>query len=409
MQNPRATRWIMWSLAILFYFYQYFLRVSPAVLTNDLIDRFNVHAAAIGNMSANYFYVYALLQIPTGVLMDRFGAKKLLSFGSVVCGIGTLLFGVAHTFGLIDLGRLLQGVGSSFAFIGMIYICSHWFEASKLALLIGLGDSLGKLGAVAGAGPLSDLIKVFHFQHVMLWIGIGGIFLGLIILLLIKEDKKKISHKLDPIKKLHLGHHLKSLCMQRQHWINLFVTSVFSITMACFGGLWGVPFIQLAYHVSEEVASYAMSTFFLGCIIGGPIIGHLSDAFRKRAYFLTFCGITAALFLSILIYTPYFSIYWVFILLFAIGLLYSAQNLGYCISLEQNPAILQGTAVGMINFTVFLLGAISQPFVGLLLDLNHSHVGAQAIYPVSSYQYALLLCPLSFLLSGLGSLFLKEA
>src|SRR5690606_9072077 len=143
---------------------EYFLRVAPSVMITDLYKAYHIGAGVFGVISAAYLYAYAPMQLPVGVLMDRYGARKLLTLATLICGIGSILFGVAPTVWLSIVSRLMMGVGSAFAFIGMVYISSHWFHGKILALLIGAGNSIGMLGAVVGEGPLSQLVQTFSWR-----------------------------------------------------------------------------------------------------------------------------------------------------------------------------------------------------------------------------------------------------
>ncbi|MBI5273911.1 MAG: MFS transporter, partial [Chlamydiales bacterium] len=131
-------RWIIWALAAIFYFYEYLLRISPSVMIPELMQTYHVDAAAIGFMVAFYLYAYAPMQLVVGVLMDQYGAKKLLTLASIICGLGSILFGLSNHIVLAGIGRLLIGLGSAFAFVGMVFICSHLFPQHKRALVIGL-------------------------------------------------------------------------------------------------------------------------------------------------------------------------------------------------------------------------------------------------------------------------------
>ena len=409
----QARRWIIWSLAVFFYFYEYFLRVSPSLMVDNLIKDFHIHAAVVGVISAFYFYIYALMQMPVGLLMDRYGARKLLTIGSIACGVGGILFGVATKVFLLDIGRLFQGAGSSFAFVGMVYICSHWFEASRLAFLVGLGNSLGMLGAVIGEGPISFAVESYGWRGTILIIGLVGLVLAAVIYLLIRNEPANIEkHGKTSIKSLHIGEHLKLVCKNMQTWINAIVTFSLLMTTTAFAGLWGVPFLQTAYHASKEVASFALSVFFVGWIVGGPLLGHYSDRIGKRRPVFIVCGLAACILMTILVYFPVFPIYVAYILLFGIGFFSSAQNLGYCVAIELNPIRAKGTSIALANFTVYLVASFVQPIVGVLLDSKWSgpthFAQGNPVYTLQNYQYSIFCFPLFFLLASIAAFFLRE-
>lgn len=374
---------------------------------------FHINAAIVGLVSAFYFYIYALMQLPVGLMMDRFGSRRLLTFGSLACGLGGILFGIAAKVYLLDLSRLLQGAGSAFAFVGMVYICSHWFEASKLAFLVGLGNSIGMLGAVIGEGPMSFAIGAYGWRATIIGIGIIGLILAVIIFLVVRNEPAHVEkHGKPSLKNLHIGEHLKLVCGNWRTWINGIVTFSLLATTTAFAGLWGVPFLQTAYHTTKQLASMGLSIFFLGWIIGGPLVGHYSDRIGKRRPIFITSGFVCCILMLLLIYLPVYSIYVAYVILFAIGFFSSGQNLGYCVAIELNPIKAKGTAVAITNFLTYLGGSIVQPLVGTILVSAWS--GPTPIikgipeYTLQNYQYALFCFPAFYLIAALFAFFLKE-
>jgi MFS family permease len=147
--------WFMWSLGALFFCYAFFQRVAPSVLVSDLMRDFGVGAAVLGNLSAFYFYAYAGMQLPLGVLVDNWGPRRILAGGALVCGLGTLMFATADTLGPAYLGRLLIGAGAGFAFVATMKLAGTWFPPRRFALMSGLTGMMGMAGAVAGQAPMA--------------------------------------------------------------------------------------------------------------------------------------------------------------------------------------------------------------------------------------------------------------
>src|SRR3990172_7734724 len=138
----------VWGLGALFYLIGFFHRVAPAVITTELMVEFSLSAAALGNLSAVYFYSYVAMQIPTGVLADHWGPRRTLAAGAAIAAAGTLLFALAHSLALVALGRLLIGASVGVAFVAMLKLSTHWFPASRFALFSGIALACGIIGAV---------------------------------------------------------------------------------------------------------------------------------------------------------------------------------------------------------------------------------------------------------------------
>lgn len=408
-KHIQLRRWIIWSLAVAFYFYEYFLRVAPGVMTEDLFRSFNIGAGVFGIISASYLYAYAPMQIPVGVLMDRFGARKLLTIATLACGIAGLLFGIAPKVWFTIVARIFMGAGSAFAFIGMIYITSHWFHGKILGLLVGIGNSIGMLGAVFGEGPLSALVKRYHWRETMIGLGIVGIILGLIIYFIVRNDPPSMD-KHDPKPQSSLLKSLKEVCKNKQTWVNGVVAMMFYTVTVAFGGLWAIPFLQQTQGYSNETASFAASMIYVGWIVAGPLIGHFSDKTCNRKIWILVSTILSIIFFCLIVYTPMSHPSIIFSLMFLLGCSLSAQLLTYSLAIELNTPQTKGAALAMTNFLVFLGGSLIQTLVGFMMEANWQGklIAGARIYTLPTYQKALVAFPITILIAFLLTFFIKE-
>ena len=405
--------WIIWIITAIFYFYEYLLRISPGVMVHELMGSFRTNATTIGMMSAFYFYAYAPMQLPVGMLMDKYGARKLLTSATLTCGLGAAIFAITSHIWLANTGRFLIGIGAAFAFIGMIYVTSHWFPSQKRGLLIGLGNSIGMLGAVTGQGPLAATISTWGWRKSMIGISLFGLILGLLIYLLVRNEPPLMKMKKAHRKKTDQWHswaYLIIVCKNPYTWINAFVALLFYITTNALGGLWGVPFLQIAYHVSKETAGFAISMIFIGWLAGGPLIGHFSDQIKRRKIVLIFSSALTCIFLMPVIYFTYLPIFVIYILLFFVGIFSSAQLLNFSLAVHINIKEAKATAVAFTNFMIAAFGSLIQPVIGYILDLSqHGQIKAETpIYTVKAYQIALSTLPLCLILAFFICFFIKE-
>ncbi len=398
--SPPFLRWSIWILAAGFYFYEFVLRVSPSVMVPELMSSFGITASSVGVLSAFYLYAYAPMQLPVGVLMDRYGVKKVLSIASVICGVGALLFSMSGGLFMASFGRLMIGAGSSFAFIGMVYITSHWFPPKKRAFLIGLANSIAMLGASAGSGPLTMLIELFDWRKTIAALGLFGLFIGGIIFIILRFDRhnQEVEEETSDVNQ-DIFRHLKTVIRKKNIWLNAFAALFFYMTTTAFAGLWGLSFVQTAYEVSKEVAGYAMSMVFAGWLVGGPLVGLWSDLIGKRITAIRFGIIGALLCLLPVIYVPSIPISAVYILLFGVGLFSSAELLSFSLAIELNGMKQKATAAAFTNFMISCGDAVIQPMIGFLLDL-HWTGGMQdgvRVYSTENYQMALLCLPITLI------------
>ena len=405
-----VVKWVIWSLAAFFYFYEILLRVSPSVMVPELMNSFSVDAAALGLLTSCFYYAYAPMQLPVGLLIDKYGAKKLLTFASIFCGIGSIVFAVSTYFLEASFGRFLIGFGSSFAFVAMVYVCSHWFPVSKRALLVGLANSIGMLGAFSGQGPLGFMLQKMNWRVIMIALGLAGFFLAFLVFFIIDHEKiTKEQQKKNLASSLLSG--LKTICQSKQTWINSGIALLFYMTTSAFGELWGVPFLQSAYGLSKYSAGFAISMIFLGWLIGGPSIGYLSDRLKRRKSIIVYCILVTLIALIPIIYWTSMPLTVLYILLFTVGFASSGELLNFTLATEINSAHVKGSAIAFTNCIVSFGSGLIQPVVGVLLDYfwTGEKLNSIYIYNTIEYQKALLILPLFLILSLLLTFFLKES
>ncbi len=410
MTQTKKLRWVIWTLAALFYFYEYLLRVSPSVMVPELMSAFNVSADTLGILVASFLFVYAPMQLPVGILMDRFGARNLLTFASLGCGIGAILFAVAQTLAPAFIGRIIIGVSASFAFVGMVYVCTHWFEKSKRAVLVGVANSISMLGAIAGVGPLSIMVQRLGWRTTLLIFGAIGFLLAFVIYSTIRKKEPQKDTVLETHETPHsLFEGIKIFIKSIQSWLNAIIALLTYTVTTAMGGLWGVPFIQNSYHVSKEIASFAITMLFLGWLVGGPLFGLISDRVGNRKFFISSGVLLTFLSVTPIIYFTDMSITMVYILVFLTGLFSSSQLLNFTFATEINPKRIKGASIAVTNCIVASGGTIVQPLIGYLLVLKSAKatVGSNS-YSSQDYRFALSILPLCLIVSWLLTFFLKE-
>ena len=188
MHPPARLAWGIWALGASLYLAGFFQRVAPAVMTQELMAEFSLAAAGLGNLSAFYLYGYVAMQIPTGLMVDRFGARRVLAAGAAVAAVGSFLFALAPNLLAANLGRLLIGGSVGVAWVGTLKLAAHWFPAQRFALASGLALAAGMSGAVAAGVPLAAAVSAFGWRPVMLAGAIAIAFLCAAIWLIVRDD-----------------------------------------------------------------------------------------------------------------------------------------------------------------------------------------------------------------------------
>lgn len=411
-KNHHPLRWAIWALAATFYLYEYFLRVFPSVIIPDLMRAFSVNATAVGALSAFYFYIYAPFQLPVGMITDRFGARRLLALAAFTAGVGTFFFGIADSYWTAAAGRFMMGAGSSFGFVGLIYVCSHWFAEKQRGILIGLGNTVGMIGAILGQGPLEIGIERIGWRACLTIMAIFALVLAGLIFLVVRNDPPEVA-KAQKKKPIHMGTLWKNLhivAKNGQSWLNAIISLFFYMTTATFAGLWGIPFVHTKFNVSVETAGFAVSMVFFGWAIGGPLLGAFSDRISQKKSIISLTNFLGFILMSVVVFMPTLSENILFVLFFLVGFISAGQLLTFSYCIDINPRLAKGTAIAFTNFIVVVGAVILQPFVGYLLDLNWTGelLDKARIYSLKDYTIAMSCFPASFLIAFFLSFFLKK-
>lgn len=391
--------WIVWGLGCVFYFYECLLQVSPSVMSNELMRDFSVTSHTLGILSGIYFYSYAIMQLPAGVLLDYFGPHKLLTMATMICSISTIAFGMTDNFYMACIARLMIGFGSAFAAIGTMKLAVNWFSPKKFALLTGLMVTLGMLGAIGGETPLALLIKMFGWRHSMLIMGAIGLFVATLLLLLAQDTPKNNAmpkHDAAFEEEEPLWPSLLALMKNKQLWLVAIYGGLMYMATPVFCGLWGVPFLMKKMFIEKETAANLVSLVFVGWAIASPLWGIFSTriGLRKPPMYI---GCIGAMLCSILfIFAPIKSDLPMELLLFFFGIFSAGFLPAFSIARELCNKKYVATGLSFMNMMNMIGIALMQPLTGYVLDFMWQNEMNQTVrvYPIEAYHTALGILPL---------------
>ncbi|MGE0769036.1 MAG: MFS transporter [Hyphomicrobiaceae bacterium] len=351
-----------WVTGALFFFYAWVLRVSPSVMVEELMRDFSVGATSVGSLSAFYFYGYAGMQIPVGLMIDRFGPRRLLTISALVCGASCLLAAWSPTFAGVSVGRFLIGASAAFSLVGALAVGGQWFAPTRFALLGGLAMAAGMAGGVLGQAPVRLLVEAHGWRPTVAAMSLGGVLLAVMALAFVR-DKTRGSGGFG-----HVLSGLAEVLRNPQTWLIAIAGLGVNGTLLGFGGLWGVPFMGAAHGLEPASAAFVTSLLIAGWGCGAPLFGWLSGYMgRRRAPFLMGYAICMPSFL-LLVYGPPMPTELVAALTFLTGFGGSAQLMCFASVREVNSPALAGTAIGVVNALVTGTGAVYQPLIGSILD-----------------------------------------
>ena len=401
--------WVICSLAAIFYCYEYLLRITPSVMVSELMTAFQINATELGMLSAFFYFTYTPMQIIVGPLSDIYGPRRILILAILTCTLGSYIFSVSDTLLTAAIGRALIGFGSSFAFVCILKLADSWLPQKFFALFVGLTTALGMIGAIFQITTFSVIINNIGWKNAINLGTITGLMLIPLIWLIIRDHPSNHPKKTQPnYSKILLG--LLTIIKNPQMWINGIIACILYLSLSLFAELWGIPFLSQVYQLSKSEATSTCSMIYLGWLIGGPLVGYLSDVTCSRKMPIVVGYLLATLTISIVVYLPTINILLLNWLLFFFGLFASAQVICFAISSENNPKYLIATASSFTNFLTMISGFIAQPMVGKILDLLWSGdtINGLRYYSKSNYQIAFFILPLSFIVGFILTFFLRE-
>lgn len=409
-------RWTTFIIVGLAYVLSFFHRFAPAAISGELQKAFQTSGAELGSLAAMYFYVYTVMQVPTGILADTLGPRRVVTMGGIIAGAGSLLFGMADTLAAASVGRLLVGLGVSVIFISLLKLNAAWFHDRHFATMTGATILLGNAGSLLAAAPLAWVLGYFSWRTVFAAVGAFSLLLAVLAWWLVRDHPGNVGlpslRELDgkaahPPRSGHWYDGLRIVLKNRATWPGLWVNMGLAGSLFAFGGLWAVPFLRDAYGMDRAAAADHTTLLLAGFAIGAFFVGTLSDRIGRRKPLMIAGGLVyCACWLPLLSGLPMGGVA-SHSLFFVMGLCAPSFTLSWSCAKEVNPHALSGMATSVVNTGGFLGTAIMQPLVGWAIDQAHSGKGGAPL-ALGDYQAGIAIL-LGFSLMGLiATLFIRE-
>lgn len=405
------------TLAAFFYIYEFTVRTMPTAMTGELMRDFGISAAGLGVMSSMFYWGYTFMQIPAGLLCDRFGVRTILTVSMGLCTMGTFIFGLSNNIYFADIAFLIIGVASSTAFVGALVLVARWFPAKHFAMLVGLVQFLGCLGAIVGVGPIVLLVARINWHGTVNAFVIIGVLITVLMGLFVRNqpeaEGEQNKEKAVVVQRPHFTEmqRLKMVCMNAQVWlVGLYAFAIWA-PIVVFAGLWGLPFLVARYQIDSAAASVGISILWLGIALGGPIFGWWSNRVDRRCLPLAVCALIGLVSAIVVIYVDNLSWTITCVMLFFLGAAAAGQSLSFGVIQDISHPEAVGTGVGFNNMAVVFGGIFLQPIAGFVLKLHWDGAMANGapIYSLFDYRLALLSVPACGLIALLTPLlWIKE-
>lgn len=366
LNDPRKrltrTAIIVWAAAVAVYIVAIAGRTSMGVAGVDATHHFGIDASQLAVFTSVQVGVYALVQIPTGILIDRFGARRLLFAGAVVMAIGQLILGLTSAYPVAIGARILIGAGDATAFLSLMRILPFWFPLKHTPLFAQLSAALGQLGQFLSAVPFLAILGVHGWRAAFLSLGAVGVLVAIAANIAIKDSpheqrRARTTPLIDVLR--------RPVC-----WMGFFNHGAMLMPLIVFNLLWGMPTMTLGMGLTPANAASVLVINTIATVLAGPLHGILSArAGRKRE--LVSLGFTV--FLFVLMAGFFFSaeprgFLAVSIIAGFLGFLGPASNYGFDTVRETLPHEVVTTGTGLANMGGFLAAMLAAQGVGVILN-----------------------------------------
>ncbi|AVK95369.1 MFS transporter [Lysinibacillus sphaericus] len=408
-QNSKY-RWVVFVVVLLTYLLMASQRTAPGLITDQLMSDFQVTAATIGLLTSIQFFVYTSLQVPMGILADRYGPNAFLILGATLTGIGTIIYSLSTHALMLFFSRILTGVGDATIWVNMVLILAQWFHRKEFVRLIGLAGMTGSLGFLLATVPFSTWIDLLGWRMAFCSAGLLLTLCGLVLyFVLVKKPKTRFINEqifvTDEEQRDKTSVLLKRIFTNPQAWALFFCH--FGVVGGYVGFIssWAVPYGMSLYEMTRSDASQLIMVGLIGALIGAPLTSWLASRLDtiKRPYIVVHSIVLLSWF-TFLICNGHPAFFLLLVLFFIIGFGYGASALTFAAVRQSFPLHEAGVVSGFANTGGFLSAVLLPIIFGYLLD----HFQSVSGYVDDGYYYGFIV-PVLFSIIGLfGVLYFKE-
>lgn len=381
-------KWYVWGILVIAFIFVFFHRLAISVMAEDLTRDLGLNGALLGNLTAMNYYAYALMQIPVGILVDIVGVRKICTWGTLLSGLGSIMFGMATNLHIAYISRFLVGIGTSVIIISILKVQALWFRKEQYSTLSGLTSFFGNMGAFLATFPLAFLVLSIGWRNSFYAIGVVSMLIGIGIWVIVKDHPQQELTKGKNLRS-DIIPGIKSVVINPATWPSFIIMFTMVGGTTAIIGLWGMPYLMQVYEISKSQAAGYLSFVSVGFMLGAPLVGKLSDYLKGE--------IKKILLVATLCYTGIWGVFVLFegkpplalipVLFYFIGFSTVSHILVFTNVKNVNDSRFAGSAAAVINVGEFIGGSALSFFIGFLLDRGWNGVAIDGIKIYNHLQY----------------------
>ena len=387
MSSSRAFAWIVWLIASIFYAYQYILRVMPNIMMNDIMQQFHIDAAAFGQFSGVYYLGYSLMHLPVGIMLDRFGPKKVLPLCMLMTVVGLTPLMISDYWLYPIVGRTLIGMGSSAAILGVFKVIRLTFSEKHFTRMLSFSVAIGLIGAIYGGGPVDYMVQTMGYQKVIGFFAILGVALAITTFIIVPPIKKyKSKSIMGDIKAVFSNKKVMMICL---------LAGMMLGPMEGFADAWGTAFLKENYALEGLLAASLPSAIFVGMCFGSPILSLIAE--KTNSYFGTIIAsaiIMAVVFYGLLLHLLHVD--YLTVLFMIVGMCCAYQIIAIYKASTYVKEQLVGLTTAAANMIIMVFGYLFHSLIGYIVNALGGAHDAKALV------WGLVIIPIGLTIGAVG-------
>jgi MFS family permease len=379
--------WLIYALGLVAYAVAVFQRASLGVAGVEAQRRFATTAAVVSLFAVLQLAVYAALQIPVGVLLDRIGSRRLIAVGALIMGCGQLVLATAHHVGLAVAGRVLVGAGDAMTFISVLRLIAVWFPPARVPLLTQMTGILGQIGQIAAAYPLVALLQSAGWSTSFLAAGFVGLAVAVITATALRNAPPGVIIAA-PVGAAHAVRRLGLAWREPGTRLGLWTHFTTQFSGTVFALLWGYPFLVVGEHRTPAEAGILITLLVVVAMVIGPTLGHFAGRwpFRRSLPVLVIVGTTVMTWSVVLAWPGRAPLALLVVLVVVLASNGPGSLMGFDYARTENEAERIGSATGIVNVGGFVASLLTIAMIGVILSLRSS--GGPSSYTLDDFRLA---------------------